>query len=224
LKETTMKKQTHYLLITLLLLSLLFTACSGAVSTSVTEGATSQTQNPSGDNSLPLPTRLAIGTLRLEDTNLAVTAEQAVELLTLWKAYRAVSTGETVATAELEAVIRQIQDTMTPEQIQAIEAMNLTRQEMVEVLQSLGIETGARPEAQGTPSAGQSFPGGEPPGGGGFMPGEGFGGPGMSAPGTLTPSLQATLQARFNSQATRVSSVLLDALIKLLESKSQPSQ
>lgn len=229
-----MKTKTSLFLNILFLFSIVLAACA---STSNASPADAQSNPQPDDASLPLATRLAIGTLKLEDTDQAVTAEQAASLLTLWQAYQALSNSDTAAAAELDAVIKQIQAAMTPEQIAAIEAMQLTRQSVAEVMQSLGIDLGARPAgASGTPAAGQSssgdfprrggdFPGGVPPDGGGF-PMEG-GGPGFGAQvgGTQTTpnaSTRATMQARFSSQASRVSPMLLNTLIQMLESKSQP--
>ena len=156
------------------------------------------------------------------------------------------SSSDTTAQVELDAVIKQIQGTMTSEQVKAIDAMTLTRQSTNEVLQSLGMAPNAPSAAQGTPAAGQSssgsssstrgndFPAGGPgtdgggPGGGGFQaggaPGGDMGGvPPDAAAGTngaqATPN--ATAQARMSAQATRVSPMLLQALIQVLQSKVQ---
>jgi hypothetical protein len=221
-----MKNQTRFLIGFSFCFILILAGCSSA-STSTSSGASPQTQD---SPSLPLATRLAIGTLKLEETDQAVTAEQAAGLLTLWQAYQALSNSDTTATVELDAVIKQIQAAMTPEQIQAIDDMQLTRQSMGEVLQSLGMDTGPGvSRAQRTPEAGQTFPGGGaggPPGGmpaeGGGFPGGGAGLPADGGPGfgaQITPD--ATMQARFGSQASRISPMLLEALIDLLETKTQ---
>ena len=64
-------------------------------------------------DAMPISAQLGFGTLLLEDTEHAVDAGQAAELLPLWKAARSLSESETVAEAELEAVFHQIEDTMT---------------------------------------------------------------------------------------------------------------
>jgi hypothetical protein len=48
----------------------------------------------------------------------------------------------------------------------------------------------------------------------------GIGGGDLTAQGTPDPSMQATAQARFSTQASRVNSMLLDALITKLEEKA----
>jgi hypothetical protein len=73
----------------------------------------------------------------------------------------------------------------------------------------------------------RNFPSGGPPSGGGVMVGPGGdagsaaglgGGPSMQ--GTQDPSMQATAQARFSTQASRVNTILLDVLISKLEAKT----
>ena len=238
-----MKTKTRFLLILVLVISMALAACSKPSNTSASASGT-QSNAQSGDASLPLVTQLAVGTLKLEDTDQAVTAEQAADLLTLWQAYQALSNSDTTASAELDAVIKQIQGAMTPEQIKAIEDMQLTRQSMGEVLQSLGMDFGAPAGASGTPAAGQGYRNsGDFPRGGGEGPGGGSGGGGFTINGggftadgggfvvqgeglQVTPdaSTRATMQARSSTQASRVSPMLLNALIKVLETKSQPSQ
>ncbi len=73
-----------------------------------------------------LRNQLAFGALKLEGTANAVTPEQAATLLPLWQAIVALSGSETTAEAELTAVQNQVVEAMTPEQLQAIAAMQIT--------------------------------------------------------------------------------------------------
>jgi hypothetical protein len=200
--------------------------------------STPQAQNPSGnpaqlsEHPLPEVTQLAVGIFKLEETDLAVSAEQAGELLTLWQAYQSMSSSETTAPAELDALINQIKETLTTEQQQAIAQMQPTYQDMMNLFQSLGLEMGmpSQPGMQRTPGArstqqaggapAMGGPGGPFPGGEGmFMPPEG-----LQAEATLSPSLQATLQARMElRQKYSINPMLLKALIELLEGKVQGS-
>ena len=82
---------------------------------------------------------MALGTLSLEGTDLAVTAEQAAELLPLWKAVDSLSTSDTVTTVEMNAVYQQIQGIMTDEQLDAIQSMDLTSQDMTELANQYGV-------------------------------------------------------------------------------------
>lgn len=143
----------------------------------------------------PIEQKLAIGTLKLEGTDLAVTAEQAKELLPLWKAVKALSASETVSQDEVNAVYTQIQESMTEEQIAAIKEMSINPEDMQALMKELGIEmempqggnspqemteeqlatlqaqrSAMRQQGQGR-QGGQGGQGGEMPGGGGSMPG-----------------------------------------------------
>src|SRR5574342_800572 len=132
-----MKKLT-LILLTILILTL--TACGSAANG--TEPA-SATQNGSSTGELPATTQLIIGTLKLEGTDQAVTAEQAAGLLPLWQTLQALSDSDTAADQEKEALITQIQEAMTSEQMQTITAMNLTREDMFTIIQEQGMEVGS---------------------------------------------------------------------------------
>src|SRR5512147_1964522 len=138
----------------LLLTSLTLAAC----------GAPKATANPStgaGDPAARTLARLsqeAIGTFKLEGTAQAVTAKQAAELLPLWQVYESLSQSDTAAQAEVDALVEQIQQSMTKDQMQAIQAMNLTPQDLFAVMREQGIELGGGPQAAGTrvPNSGQN--------------------------------------------------------------------
>lgn len=186
-------------------------------------------------DALPISAQLGFGTLLLEDSENAIKPAQAAELLPLWKAARSLNESETAAEAELEAVFNQIEDTMTPEQINAIADLQLSGEEMAQLMEDLGIAFGfgrdgfgnLTPEQQETARAaresGEGFPGGDFPGGGlpgGRNPGgqgQGFGG------GDLTPEQQATMEARRTERGgigSRFALVFVDPLIELLEERA----
>jgi len=208
-----MKKVTFYIVMLTLVFALV--ACGGAntTGTAVSDGTSSG--NTSGE--LSLSTQLLIGTLKLEGTDLAVDAQQASELLPLWQAYNELMTSDTAAQAEIDAVVTQIQETINPQQLQAITDMKLTQQDEFSLMQELGLVTN-RPNASGTPQA--SFGQGNP--GEGFVPGAGGvpdGGQGFD------PQQMATAQAsRGQSSGTseRIPTPLLNALIALLQKRAQP--
>lgn len=89
-------------------------------------------ERPLSDESL-----LALGTLKLEGTDNAVTPEQAGKLLTFW---RLIEGGTLKSTAETTAVVKQIRGQMTAAQVSAIEAMGLTGNDYQAWLQEQGIE------------------------------------------------------------------------------------
>jgi hypothetical protein len=234
------------IMFSIILLGLVFAlvACGGANTNDTTVSDGTSSGNTTGE--LSLPTQLLIGSLKLEGTDLAVDAQQASELLPLWQAYNELTTSETAAQAEIDAVVTQIQETMTPQQLQAITDMKLTPQEEFSLMQELGLVTN-RTNASGTPQApfGQGFvPGaGERPGEGqGGYPGGGAGGytgggpsggaggyPGAGGvPGGsqgFDPQQMATaLAGRGQSSGTseRIPTPLLNALIALLQKRAQP--
>jgi hypothetical protein len=168
---------------------------------------------------LPQPIQLSVGTLMLEETPQAVTAEQAQELLPLWQMLRTLQQSDTAAQAEIEAVLNQIQKAMTPDQLAAIKGMDLTLASMRIMAQELGLGIG------GSESGGSS--GGQ---GGGFRPPDGmapgggmFPGGGMPGGGTdLSPEEQATAIAERMSSGFGMA--LMDRLIELLESRAGESE
>jgi hypothetical protein len=196
-----MKKISSLLIFILVVLGLV--ACSGAAAGSnpSTAPTSSGPLNTDYENALPLPLQLAAGTFKLEGTPNAVDATSAAQLLPLWKAVRSLSTSDTTASEELDAVYKQIQDTMTPEQVQAIADMKLTTSDMRTIAQDMGLNFGGggngfanlTPEQQATAEAfrqnrqagGGFFQGGLPGGGAPGSDGGGsrFGGGGFASPG-----------------------------------------
>ena len=77
-----------------------------------------------------LRNQLAFGIMKLDGTPNAVTPEQAKTLIPFWQAIIALSGDETTATEELTAVQDQIVAALTPEQLQAIAAMQLTNADL----------------------------------------------------------------------------------------------
>ncbi|MFN8598345.1 MAG: hypothetical protein U0559_19445 [Anaerolineae bacterium] len=129
-----------FVLIMLTVLALTLTACGGSTSTAPVEPAAPQvTTNevtPTPLSATYLKTdyadatsvrnQLALGTLKLEGTANAITAEQAKALLPLWQAMVALSGDTTTAEEELTAVQNQIVAALQPAQLQAIGALQLT--------------------------------------------------------------------------------------------------
>lgn len=184
------------------------------------------------EGALPIQTQLIIGTLQLEQGDLAVSAEQAAELIPLWKAVRSLSSSDTAAEVEIEAVLNQIQETMTAAQLQAIAAMQLTQQDLFGAIQELGIGPGSQAEGDRASSQASGGEFGGPPGGFVFEggPPEGFAGGGRPeggpAPGfaeNLSPDQIATAQAARAGQGLgggRAGLFLIDPLLEMLEAKA----
>lgn len=180
-------------------------------------------------DALPVMSQLAVGTLQLEETDLAVDEVLAAEILPLWQAVQSLSTSDTAASIEIEAVVNQIQDTMQPAQIAAIADMNLTADSLAGLLES-GAITFGRGFGQGQGSNAASDGGANPPAG--FVPGQG-GGPGGGGPGgggfggatggTLSEDDIATRQAQFASGdglGAVQDQAFVGAVIRLLQNKT----
>lgn len=188
------------------MLILALVGCGGTSASSETGGQGAQESvrlDDSYADAMPVVLQLVIGTFKLEERELAVDAEQARELLPLWKAARSLATSDTAAEQEVAAVVEQIQETMATEQISAIAEMALKQTDMATVMQELGLEFGQR-TARGEGTGGQ---------GGGF--------PGRGNPGQeISPEMRATMEARRTSGEMRLPPAMFDALIQLLEKKA----
>jgi len=219
-KEVSMK---NILLISLTVTTLILTACGASNSTT----AAPVTNN----RSIPPATQLIIGTFKLDNTDQAVTNTEAKELYPLWKVYQDLQTSNSAAQEEKDALIEQIQETMTPGQMQAISNMNLAQQDVFAVMQEQGIQFGNRAQQGNQTNNGQSnnnnrnFSAGGPPDGG--FPGGGFGG-GFGGNGqSLSPDQIATLQARRSENGgggfaafNNTPAPLIQAIIDYLQKKS----
>jgi hypothetical protein len=224
------KRKDHMMklkwMVPVILISTLLAACGGAAG----EVAATETETTAdtflfdegGTGSMPIQSQLMLGTLLLEETELAVDSEQASELLPLWKAVRSLGESDTAAAAEIEAVIKQIQETMTSEQLETITTMEISREDMTALMEELGVTRGFG-EGIGDGSDFQPPEGfaGRPPEGG--IPGGGDGSGDRGFGGDLNPEQMATMQAMREKRGGQAgmfgAQLLLDPLIELLESK-----
>ncbi len=222
-------------------------ACSslpiaGASATAQPAQQQNPSQNQAGQNpgNMPIQGMLAMGTLTLEGSETAVTAEQAKELLPLWKAVKSLSASTTTSQDELTAVYQQIQETMTEQQVQAIKDMKLSQEDTQALMKKYGIEVPQiDPSRLATrqASAGQNSGGAQSGGNGGFQAGGGSGGdigmgggPGGAMPpdggfqGGQMPNAQGTPQAGRTPRAGGfrggMNTLFVEPLIKLLEERA----
>lgn len=91
------------------------------------------------DDATSVRNQLAFGTMKLDGTAQAVTAEQAKTLLPLWQAMSALSGNTSTVPEELNAVQNQIFASMTPEQLQAIADLQITNAKISEFYAEKGI-------------------------------------------------------------------------------------
>jgi hypothetical protein len=226
------KKFVFPLAALIVILAIVLVACGAKSSATTTTGGTTggsgavaANGTPGGRNlTQPLPEieQLLIGTFKLKGTSNAVDAKTAAALIPLWQAYAQLTSSNTAAQAEIDAVVSQIQQTMTPQQVQAITAMKLTRQDMMTEMTSLGLTNGYGASGTGTPGF-RLTPGAGRGGGGGFFAGGGgggFAGGGAGAGGTTgaaRPTPNATAQALRAQYANRIPTPLMNALISYLQ-------
>ena len=170
------------------------------------------------DDALSPALQLVVGTLMLEETDLAVDPEQASDLIPYWKLYRSLLGSDTTAPEELDSLLKEIQEIMTAEQVSFIANLQLNQETMMTLVNEMGIFD---PKQDGTGEGGIGFvppeglPDGVRPGGGG---GQGGG------DGSMDPELMATKQAEKAAagggrQSNRLTIPLVEALISLLEGK-----
>jgi len=83
--------------------------------------------------------QLALGTLKLEGTAQAITPEQAKTLLPLWQAMVALTGDQMAVPEEMDALDNQLLVAMTPEQLKAIDELQITSAAVNEFYASKGI-------------------------------------------------------------------------------------
>jgi hypothetical protein len=180
---------------------------------------------------MPLESKLLFGSLMLEQTDMAITPEQAEELIPLWKLYTSLLDSDTTAEAELDAVVNSIQDAMTADQMEYIDGMQLGPEDMRQLMDDLGIGFASRgSDNQDSQNSQEGF---APPGGFVVVPGEGPGqgqgggqgfDPGGGGFGNFSPEQRATAQAMRaegggGGRGFFANTALIDALIELLQGK-----
>jgi hypothetical protein len=230
MKGRHMEKKRFIILGVVLLLAL--AGCAAKTSAQAnTGGNTANTPGAvTGGQFNNLQARMAVGTLSLEGTGLAISPDQAKQLLPLWQKVKSMETeGATTTPADLQAVYKQIETVMTADQIAQIQKMTLSQNQLQGLLTKYGVQitpgAGFNGGVQATPNADQlatrSARQTQNPNDGG-----GFGG-GGNGNATLSPDQLATRTAlrtltpgafpgggrgnfAFSSQ------VFIDPLIKLL--------
>lgn len=226
-----------------LITALALAACGGTTTTgsgqpAATSAAAMGQLNTNYASALPVLSQLILGSLKLEGGEQAIDVEQAGKLLPLWQAYQTLSNSDNTAQAELDGLLAQIQQSMTPAQIESIGALQLTADDVGEVLQALGpglFRGGANNGQSDSATSGRGLnnpDGGLPLGGppGGFPAGGPGGGafegpPGGFAGGAANPEARATAMAERLAQggdqaASFMTRGLLNQLITTLQLKT----
>jgi len=211
-----------------MILALALTACGSTAATDTASNPVSDSGNSSTsssglnedyENALNVQLQLSVGTFKLEESDYAVDADQAAELIPLWQVLNSLTESGTAAQEEIDALVAQIEETMTAEQIQTIAAMQLTREDMGMIMQEYALTSGM---------GGETPPEGFTPGmgrGGSDVPGLSSGGGGRNTTG-MSPEQIATAQAERDKNGgsgsmanSRIARVVAEGLIELLQSK-----
>jgi hypothetical protein len=198
---------------TLILFSLTLTSCASIARIT----GTASSGIPAAVE-LPAQTKLVLGTINLEETDNAITAEQAKELLPMFYVLKDLNDSDTAAQEEKDGLVNQIQETLTAEQVQAIDAMSLSMRDVFAITQgnSRGASTSGTSSTSNASEGGQGAPpdmGGMPGGDPGGMPGGGFAFTGSTSTSGDTSAVRVI--------DTSTPSALFDAVIELLQKKVQ---
>jgi len=169
-----------------------------------------------GSTELSLESITGIGILKLEGNDQAIDAAKAAELLPLFKALKTLSTNNNTAVAEISALNSQIKNTLTADQLTAIQNLKITSTDVRTMMETNGLINTGSSSGSRTNSSGQG----------------GFGGPPdaamMAVMGVQTSSRPSSTKATPNAAAALATSrksaggynlTFVDVIIKLLESK-----
>ncbi|MCU0486670.1 MAG: hypothetical protein MUC85_11250 [Anaerolineales bacterium] len=142
----------------LLILALTLSACSGQATPEPVIGSADTYISPNLDldytGALPVRNQLTLGILELDGTAQAITSEQAAILLPLWQALLGTQNSGSAAQAEVSALLAQIESSLTPAQLDAISALQLTQTDLQDWAASSGIALGS---GSGQPGQGQGL-------------------------------------------------------------------
>jgi hypothetical protein len=109
----------------------------GGQGQSTTGNGTAQTQT------MPVDSIVGIGIIKLEGTDSAIDSETATNLLPLFKALKALSTNSNTSVAEMTALNKQIKNTLTADQLTAIENLKITSADVNKLLKEKGLASSA---------------------------------------------------------------------------------
>lgn len=207
--------------IVLILIVVLSSACSSLPTVAATTSSTAEATQTA------LTNNLGIGLIKLEGSALQVTAEQADDLLLLWKGVKLLTTDKTASSIELAALFEQIQGNLTPEQVEAIRQVTWTQDEVNQIIQKYAGQNAVAAAAKKTTTSSSSSSGmsGGPVGGPGGPGGDMAAITGASAASSSssnTTSAQAKAIAASKSGSTAsagLNAQLADTVVGLLKQR-----
>ena len=231
-----MIKQSIFTFISLALLVIL-TACGSIAIPGLSTQAVATSQSSIDPTTAAIENNLAVGILRLEGSDLAVTSEQALALLPVWKCVRVMTADKSASSIEIAALYRQTRETLSAEQIQAIQQMSWTQAELNTLKQDLGVQgnQSASSSSSTAKSSLVSTSGSIGGGPGGMPPVDMGGGPGgglsaeinavTSSQSQTTSSTTSTTKSSSAASSTAVTQVNLnsmfaEAVVSLLQQRA----
>jgi hypothetical protein len=208
----------------LLLLSVLVMLLSGCASLTGQAGNTAQASGLSSD--LTLSTKTGLGILELEGQTLAIDADQAKTLLPLWLALQNLSSDSNTTPDEITSLNDQIEETLTTEQLAAIDGMSWNEEDLSSLVQEYAATTDQAVSSDSSAAASAFSPDGAAMGAGmtGGAPMEGAGGE-MAAMGVTGGTTSATIShttiagQKDRESAGGMNLIFAPAVIELLQSK-----
>lgn len=135
----------------------------GAPGKSTSGSGTAQAQT------MPVESIVGVGIIKLEGTDNAIDSGTAANLLPLFKALKALSTNSNTSVAEISALNKQIKNTLTAEQLTAIENLKITTADVSKLLQENGLTSSASSSSSSSSSSRNSGGFGGPPDAGMMM-------------------------------------------------------
>lgn len=231
-------KKIFLTIFTTVILITLTTACGSktGANTNSSNGEVSTTSQ-NGDVNLSERTRLILGSIGLEETELKITTEQASDLLPQWKVLKNLLGSDSASQVEIDALQEQIKESLTSEQSDWIDNLRYTPEEYQAAIKDFipegmnfgGIANLSEEEIQARMATRQAATGGNLPQ---DFPGGTGGGPGGEAgrilqgggPGGNFGTMSGTPNADSGTQQGRAGGsqfdiLLIDQLITILEAK-----
>ena len=92
------------------------------------------------DNALDPAMQLVVGTFMLEDLDLVVDVDLAATLVPYWKLFKTLLESDTTAQEEVDGLILEIQEVMTPDQVNYIVGLELTQEDLKTLIPSQATE------------------------------------------------------------------------------------
>jgi len=177
---------------------------------STTGNGTAQAQT------MPVDSIVGIGIIKLEGTDNAIDSETATNLLPLFKALKTLSTNSNTSVAEMSALNKQIKNTLTAEQLTAIENLKITTADVSKLLKENGLTSSASSSSSSSSSSRNSGGFGGPPEGGMMMIASGN--TSTTSKTQATPNAVAALTTSRKS-AGGYNLTFADIVIKILQAK-----